>query len=197
VRDHVSGPFAAINADDWYPSDGYVRLAQSLAVDAPAHHALVTYRLDTTPLSTSGGVSRAVCDVRPDGTLQSMFEVRDIEPSGRGFIGRTVDGQPVALSGSEAVSMNLWGFTPAIFDPLATQFAEFQRANPLDTDREFLIGTAVDEQVRTGRSTVRVLDGGTAGFGMTYRADLSEVAGRIRALIAEGRYPDRLRDGIR
>jgi hypothetical protein len=94
------------------------------------------------------------------------------------------------------VSMNLWGFNESLFESLAEQFDRF-RAGCVDTPQEeFLLGASINEQLHAGHSRVHVVDGGAAGFGMTYRADQLAVVGRIRRLIAAGMYPDNLRDGL-
>jgi hypothetical protein len=195
ARNAVSGPFAVVNADDWYPPEGFTKLRNSFATQ-PGHHALVAYRLSTTPMSKDGGVSRAVCEIAEDGSLQSIFEIRDIMPSGNGYVGRATDGNAVALSGSEMVSMNLWGFAESLFEPLAEQFDRFREAASDDSEKEFLIGAAINEQLQTGQCRVHVVGGGEAGFGMTYRADRPAVTERIHGLIAGGTYPDVLRDGL-
>ena len=195
-RAEVHGPFVVINADDWYPPAGYVQLASILGGRGRPEYAAVVYRLDSTPMSPDGGVSRGVCEIADDGFLRSMVEVQDIESAGGGYAGRTVDGTTMLLSGSELVSMNLWGFTDAIFGPLADQFYRFQKAHTSDHDAEFFIGAAMDAQVRAGQCTVRVIDGGAAGFGMTYRADTTTVTDRIQALVATGTYPRALPDGL-
>ncbi len=195
-RAEVHGPFVVINADDWYPPAGYGQLAATL-VDAGRHeHAMVVYPLDSTPMSPGGGVSRGVCEISNDGFLLSIIEVQGIEHAGEGYVGHTVDGPTMVLSGSELVSMNLWGFTDAIFESLAGQFHRFQKAHAADHDAEFLVGAAMDAHVHAGECTVRVIDGGAAGFGMTYRADTTAVTDRIQELIAAGAYPRTLPEGL-
>ena len=195
ARDTVRGPFAVINADDWYPSNGFTLITDALAA-RPGHHVLVAYGLSTTPMSEDGGVSRAVCEIAHDGALQSIFEVRDIERSGDGYVGQATDGRVVVLSGSEMVSMNLWGFNESLFESLEEQFDRFRVGRADAPEEEFLLGAAINEQLQSGHSRVHVVDGGAAGFGMTYRADRLAVVGRIRGLITTGMYPDNLRDGL-
>jgi len=195
ARAAVTGFFVVINADDWYPSDGFTQIKHSFAAH-PAHHVLVAYRLSSTPMSEDGGVSRAVCEIAQDGALQTILEVRHIERSGDGYVGRATDGRIVVLSGSEMVSMNLWGFNESLFESLAEQFDRFREGNTGKSEAEFLLGSAINEQLQSGRCRVHVVGGGEAGFGMTYRADRLAVVERIRGLITAGMYPDNLRDGL-
>ncbi len=196
ARHYVPGALVVINADDWYPARGYHQLADALDHYREDEHALITHRLDTTPMSAVGGVSRGVCEVRRDGCLHGVSEVREIAPSAEGYVGRGSAGEFVALSGSEPVSMNLWGFQRTVFEPLNQQFQRFVQDFPNDFEPEFLIGEAIAEQVRHGTCRVRVLDGGPAGFGMTFEEDLSPVRGRIESLVTSGHYPARIRDGL-
>ena len=196
ARDHLVGACAVVNADDWYPARGYDQVAQAVGGGRANEHALVAYRLDSTPMSTVGGVSRAVCEVDRDGYLYTMQEIRDITPSGAGYVGHSLEGAPVALSGSEPVCMNLWGFAPGIFAVLEHQFGRFATNHAGDSEAEFMIGDAINGELRAGTCRVRVLDGGGGGFGMTYEQDLRTVSKKIDALIATGRYPVDLRDGL-
>jgi hypothetical protein len=108
----VRGPFAVLNADDFYGAEAFVALAEFLrrhAGDRPPSHAIVGYRLRDT-LSSAGPVNRAMCRIDAEGWLQSIEEVTGL------------------AAGSDAggvVSMNLWGFTPAVFDTLRAGLVEF------------------------------------------------------------------------
>src|SRR5439155_13795004 len=96
-------------------------------------HALVGYTLRETT-SAHGGVSRAIAELDAQGYLSRLTEVADIAGRGSTYTGRTIPGETVTLDGSELVSMNLWGFTPALLPTLARQFAQFVEA--LGTDPE-------------------------------------------------------------
>ena len=94
------------------------------------------------------------------------------------------------------VSMNLWGFDESLYEPLAEQFDQFRAVHTDESEEEFLIGAAIDEQLKGGYCHVNVIGSGDAGVGITYRADLTAVTERIRGLIANGAYPEDLRDGL-
>src|SRR5574338_208997 len=160
AADLVHGPFAVLNADDFYGAAAFTALAGFLRAHAgavPPHYAVVGFRLgDTVP--ESGGVNRGWCRTGPDGWLESVEEVIGIEPRPDGFAGRAESG-PVLLPAGALVSMNLWGFTPAVFDTLRREFAEFFRSqDPLRG--EYLIPTAIRASLQRGECRVRVLDAG-------------------------------------
>ena len=174
----VRGPFAALNADDFYGVEAFAALIDFLraaAGDRPPSHAIVGYRLQDT-LSAAGPVNRAVCQIDQAGWLHTIEEVAGIEP------------------GSDAgavVSMNLWGFGPTVFETLRAGVAEFFRSG--DTTRgEVLLPAVMRSAVQRGECRVRVLDPGSRWFGITHEADRPPVAAALRALVDAGRYPEQL-----
>ncbi len=194
ARDTVRGPFGMINADDWYGATGYALLADHLVRSAILSHAAVTYPLRVTPMSETGGVSRAICEIDQRHRLRGMTEVKDIRRSGYGYVGNSLSGDVVVLDGTEPASMNQWGFRPAIFGELASQFDVFVAGPPGPAD-EFLIGAAIDDGIRRGTLDVQALPSDEAGLGITFRDDVEGVAGHVRSLTAAGRYPSPLRLG--
>ncbi len=191
----VRGPFAVLNADDFYGAEAFAALSIFLrdhAQDRPPSWAVVGYRLRDT-LSEAGVVNRGVCRIGTDGWLESVEEVTGLEPSADGrYMGQGVSG-PRRLDGDALVSMNLWGFTPVVVDLLRDGFVDFfQSADSLNG--EFLLPTVINHAVRHGAARVRVLDPGSRWFGMTYPADRPRVAAALRQLVAAGQYPERLWD---
>jgi dTDP-glucose pyrophosphorylase len=192
----VRGPFAVVNADDFYGRDAFVRAAQFLDAghggEAAASFAMVAYPLRDT-LSASGGVNRAVCRADGDGWLETVEEVVDIRRLADGtYEGTDAQGRPVPLSGDALVSMNLWVFTPAVFTVLRRGFADFLRQAGGGGPGEFLISHAIRDAVRRGEARVRLLDTRARWLGVTYPDDRPRVAAALRQLVAAGEYPERL-----
>lgn len=160
-----------------------------------AEHALIGYPLKET-LSPHGGVSRAIAETDERGYLSRLIEVTKIVRHGSSFTGRATDGRIVALGGDELVSMNLWGFTPAVLPTLERQFARFLETRGADPAAEFLLSEAVSAQVATGEARVRVLPARARWFGMTFSADDEGVRNEVRRLVAAGHYPANLKDGF-
>lgn len=193
VRRAVDGAFAVCNADDFYGAGAYRALAAHLAAPGDAH-ALVGYRLDGT-LSAHGGVARAVCECAADGTLERIVEVGDLRRANGGIVGRTPETGRV-FTGAEVVSMNLWGFRPPVLAVLADQFASFLAARGREPDAEFLLSTAVNEQVAAGWCALQVLPARDRWFGLTFAADLKTTRAAVADLVRAGAYPDDLRTGF-
>jgi nucleotidyltransferase-like protein len=189
----LAGPFAVMNADDFYGAGAYRALFEHLA--RPGAHALVGYPLAET-LSPHGGVSRGIAESDARGYLSRLTEVADIERRGSGFIGRTTAGQPVALGGGEIVSMNLWGFTPAVLPALARQFARFLETRGAEAGAEFLLSEALGAQAAAGEAQVRVLRARERWFGMTFSADDAAVRDEVAHLVDAGVYPTNLKTGF-
>src|SRR5438093_5421327 len=191
----VSGPFAVVNADDFYGRDAFTRAAEFLAAghvgESPGTFANVAYPLRDT-LSAAGDVNRAVCRADGDGWLETVEEVVDIRRLGDGtYAGTDARGRPVRLAADALVSMNLWAFTPAVFALLGRGFAEFL-GHASAGRSEFLISHGIGDAVRRGEARVRLL--GTHGrwLGVTYPEDRPHVEGTLRQLVAAGEYPQRL-----
>ena len=190
----IRGPFAVMNADDYYGAGAFRLVFDHLA--GARDHALVGYTLRETT-SAHGGVSRAIAELDAQGYLSRLTEVADIVGRGSTYTGRTIAGETVTLDGSELVSMNLWGFTPALLPTLERQFARFLEARGTDPTPEFLLSEAVGAQVSAGDARVRVLPAaGSQWFGMTYSADDERVRDRIMSLVNAGQYPTHLKAGL-
>lgn len=186
----VTGPFAAINADDFYGANSFRVLAEHLR-SGSADYAMVGFVLRNT-LSEFGSVARGACRVGADGYLQGVTEMTKIEKDGSRakYVDQT--GATQHLSGDETVSMNMWGFTPSLFSHLQQQFIEFLNRNGNDEKAELYIPSVVNELVASRKERCKVLRTKDSWFGVTYREDRPFVVDGIRALIARGEYPEKL-----
>lgn len=195
AQPHLDGPFAVANADDFYGRTAFEQLATHLA-DA-AHedeHAIAGYRLDAT-LSPHGGVSRAICEIGAGRRLTGLEEAVDIRRTSTDsptLSGRDVYGSARQFTGSEIVSMNLWGFWPSVFPALSSDFGAFvDGLDPADPDAgEFYLSDTIGASVAAGRARVRVLDSGSEWFGITFEQDLPEARRHTARLVAERLYPE-------
>lgn len=186
ARHAVRRPFAVINADDFYGAAGYGALARHFRESS--RYALVGYPLRQT-LSEHGTVSRGVCAVEAPGRLRSITELTAIEKTASGACYTDASGVTHLLSGEETVSMNFWGFTPAIFGQLEQLFAEFLKMRAGDPKAEFYLPTALSELKQRGEAEIALLRSEDAWFGITYRDDLAASQGAIQSLVASGCYP--------
>ncbi len=197
ARAALDGPFAVINADDFYGAASYQRIADFLrtpppAAPAPEFYAMVGFQLRRT-LSENGAVARGLCTLDAAGRLVTVEEhTRIVREGPRGARSLTESGPGRPLTGDEIVSMNLWGFRPSIFDFLAGGFARFLQERGADPKAEFYLPAAVADLLARGRARVQVLETPCDWFGITYREDKATVERGIRTLIAGGAYPSPL-----
>lgn len=189
AEEAVHEPFAAINADDFYGAESYRLLAEHFR-SGGADYAMAGFVLRNT-LSDFGGVARGVCQVDENQFLQSVTELTGIERDGAGAK-NTVEGRTARLTGDESVSMNFWGFHPALFGQLKERFAQFLKTKGGDLKAECYIPSVVNDLVAAGRARVKVLRSSGSWFGVTYREDRPQVVESIRRLIAQGKYPEKL-----
>jgi UTP-glucose-1-phosphate uridylyltransferase len=182
--------FAAINADDFYGQQAYKILAEHLT-SGSVDYAMVGFILRNT-LSEFGSVARGVSRVDANNFLTNIVEMMKIEPDGNGAKNTEADGKITRLTGDEAVSMNFWGFTPAVFEQLRVQFTAFLKKSGQEEKSECYIPATVGELVTGGRAKVKVLRTNDSWFGVTYREDRPRVVESIRKLIARGDYPEKL-----
>jgi dTDP-glucose pyrophosphorylase len=189
--DVVTGPFAIINADDFYGARAFAAVADFLRQDdsgtIPAYAMVGFGLLDTLP--DTGSVSRALCRCDDEGWLQSIVEITALERSGSGGRYTDADGLTYHLGSDELVSMNLWGFTPALFAELEQHFIRFleeQRGSP---DAEHRLPDLIQDLITTGKARVKVLPSGDQWCGVTYREDHALVTARLQELVAAGAYP--------
>jgi len=191
----VDTPFAVINADDFYGADSFAQLGAFLAQPErgapPEVYALVAFRLEDT-VSEHGSVARGVCSVAADGMLASITEVTGIDHrEGGGFRAPGPEGERT-FTGEEPVSLNFWGFTPALFGHLREHFAAFLSARRDEPGAEFFLPDAVNALMKAGRVTVRALPTRSQWFGLTYKQDKPGLEQRLRDKADRGEYPRRL-----
>ena len=191
ARDEIDTPFAVINADDFYGRDAFVQLAKYFEhhSDAPElRTCMVGYKLSNT-LSDHGTVNRGLCVVK-DGALQTVEEHTEIASDEDAVVcGKNLNGKDVEIAENAIVSMNFWGFTPAIFASIEAQFIEFLEQRIHEPKSECYIPSVVDQLIRTGQTECAVLETSASWFGVTYPADKPYVQASIKALIEQGAYP--------
>ena len=193
-KDLVNGPFAAINADDFYGRRAFTVMYDYLtaATDAERYDwSMVGYMTENT-LTDNGSVARGICRVDASGRLVDIVERLSVvkTPDGPAY---TDDGGKsyTAIPAGNLVSMNFFGFTPSLFTELERRFSEFLfgelPANPLKG--EFLIPLEVGRLLRADKAAVTVLSSQDRWYGVTYREDKPGVAQALADMTARGLYP--------
>jgi UTP-glucose-1-phosphate uridylyltransferase len=197
-RSVVDTPFAVINADDFYGREAFRLMADCLSQISEASKNLegylVAYKLEKT-LSKHGPVTRALCQVDERGYLLHIQELHKVQRFGETVKASENGTHWIEIPADSLVSMNMWGFTPAIFPELEAMFLDFlcEHQSGLET-AEFLLPDVVGDLVKAGRMKVKVLPTTEKWFGLTYREDKEEAKAIIEELIQQGLYPKQLWD---
>jgi choline kinase len=184
-------PFAVINGDDYYGKDAFVVMARLLSTLKPediAIQSMVGYPIANT-LSDFGAVSRGICSVDTMNFLTGVVERTQIERKNGTIIYVDDDQQAYPLSGSEVVSMNFWGFTPAFLDPFRSLFTGFLKERGMELKSEYYIPYGVNKMIQSGLIQVKVLESNAQWFGVTYQADKPMVQEKLAAMHKTGTYP--------
>ncbi len=177
----VKTPFAVINADDFYGASAYQKIAEGL--ENADGYCMVGFKLKNT-VTENGYVSRGVCTVE-NGLLVDVDEHTKIDSDCK-FIKE--DGSVGQLSPDTVVSMNMWGFTPDLFDFLEDGFKRFLTKQGAELKSEFYLPLLVDELLKSGKKTARVLVAEDKWYGVTYKEDMPDVVGAIKTLCDQGKY---------
>lgn len=195
-KDVVKEPFLVINADDYYGKEAFYSIHDYLCADKndsdKYNFCMAGFILGNT-LSDNGSVTRGVCVIDEAGNLVGVNETEDIVKTQDGAGCEAKDGTITSIDANSKVSMNMWGFTPEIFDVLEPGFKNFLDVNGQDSLKgEYLIPTVVDELIKEGRADVAVLETKDKWFGITYQADIDVVESALKKFVEDGVYPKSL-----
>ena len=194
AKDLIDGPFAVINADDYYGPEAFQVMYDYLSTHQDREvydYCMVSYLLKNT-VSENGSVARGVCVANPDGTLQSVTERTRIETHDEKICYSEDGGASwTEIGGNTPVSMNLWGFTKSFLQEAENRFADWLTENlpknPLKC--EYFLPLVVSELIDEKKATVTVLHSADKWYGVTYREDKPAVVNAIKNKIEAGIYP--------
>lgn len=189
AKPKINEPFAVINADDFYGRGSFQVLSEYLSTikeDKIYEYVMVGFPIRKT-LSHFGSVSRGVCQVDKNDYLEEIIErVKVVDKDNKiVYIENDIE---VPLNDETIVSMNLFAFTPSVFNWLEKYFVEFLRQNISDLKGEFFIPLVVDRMIKEGLARMKVLKTNEQWFGVTYKEDRPHVQNMINYLIDKGVY---------
>ena len=199
--DIVDGPFAVINADDYYGYEAFKVIYEYLSThedDEKYRYTMVGYRLENT-VTENGHVSRVICSTNEAGELVGIKERTRIEKHADGIAFTEDEGKNwTYLPEDTLVSMNMWGFSASILQELKDQFPAFLEkgiaANPMKC--EYFLPEVVSGLLKEGKATVAVLSSADKWYGVTYKEDKPVVMDAIRRMKENGTYPAKLWEEI-
>ena len=195
--DQIDGPFAVINADDYYGKHAFEVIYGYLTThedDDKYRYTMVGYRLKNT-VTDNGHVARGICELNEKKELVRVTERTRIEKRGDGIAYSEDDGETwVDVDGDTLVSMNMWGFTRSILDEINAGFPAFLekglKENPMKC--EYFLPSVVSTLLEEDRATVAVLESEDKWYGVTYKEDKPVVVAAMQELKDAGVYPQKL-----
>ena len=197
ARKLIDGPFAVINADDYYGPGAFQSIYDYLekaSDDELYRYCMVGYEVQNT-LTENGHVARGVCSVGTDETLQDIVERTKIMRREEGIAFTEDDGTTwTPLSEGTVVSMNFWGFTRSFVSEMEARFPAFLdkalAENPLKS--EYFLPGVVDQLIKEHKASVKVLKSRDKWYGVTYKEDKPGVVDALQAMKDQGIYPEKL-----
>lgn len=195
TRDVVNEPFCIINADDFYGFDSFRTMYNFLTTQCDAQTSgMIGFQLKNT-LSENGSVSRGVCDVDREGNLIAIVERTKIYRKDSGIVFEE-SGEEIPLDEDTFVSMNCWGFSPAVFDVSQRLLNQFLTINSDSPKAEFFIPLIADYCTSAEGSSIKVMPSSSLWFGVTYPEDRDGVKAAVNRLVDAGEYPANLWTGL-
>ncbi|RWU08676.1 nucleotidyltransferase family protein [Pedobacter chitinilyticus] len=190
-RKTIKEPFCVINADDFYGFDAFKKMADFLTSEInDSNYSIIGYKIGKT-LSDFGSVSRGVCKADEAGNLTEIVERTKVYKKGDSIVYEE-DGKEFPLEFDTPVSMNFWGFTPAVFNITEELFKTFAMENKDKPKAEFFIPLIGEHLVSTQKASFKVVPTDNQWFGVTYKEDKPLVQACIDELIKNGNYPEKL-----
>ena len=195
--DVIDGPFAVINADDYYGRDAFQKIYDYLSThqdDEKYRYTMVGYQLGNT-LTENGHVSRGICESNENGELVSVTERTHIVKTEDGAAYTEDDGATwTAISVDSVVSMNMWGFSASFLQEIKNGFVTFLEENLVNNPMkcEYYLPTVVSNLLSADKATVAVLTSVDKWYGVTYKEDKPFVVAAIKNLKESGLYPEKL-----
>ena len=192
----VDTPFVVINADDYYGKEAFVRVHEYLVSEEaqknPFNFCMAGFILKNT-LSDNGGVTRGICKVDENDMLVDVVETSEITKVPDGAAIPDENGNMVPVDADCYVSMNFWGLTPAFIDELEEDFIKFLgNVKEGDLKAEYLLPTIIDDMIKGGKASVKLLETNDKWFGVTYKEDAPVVIESFKKLVDAGVYPEKL-----
>lgn len=192
VRSVVNGPFAVINADDFYGREAFQKIYDQLSRlgDSTGNYCMVGFRLGNT-LTENGSVSRGICSVDDNGNLVDIVERTSIVMTKNGAAYTENGKDYIPIPADSITSMNIWGFSADFLEEIDRAFVKFYKEElPNNVEKaECYLPFVVDDMIKSGRASVKVLHSSDKWFGVTYKEDKDHVRAQIAQLKQDGVYP--------
>ncbi len=195
-KDMIDGPFAVINADDYYGKETFSLIYDEVTKEkedcGKYDFCMVGFKVENT-LTENGHVARGVCQTNSAGYLTDIVERTKIAKKDGKIMFTEDDESWTQIPEGSTVSMNCWGFTKDMMKELEDRFASFLEKNKDNALKcEYFLPFVVDDLLKEGKARVKVLDTTEKWYGVTYKADKEIVVAAVKQKVTDGEYPEKL-----
>ncbi len=190
----IDGPFAVINSDDYYGKEAFRLICDKLKNSKSENEfCMVGFKIENT-LTENGYVARGICQTDAEGYLTDIVERTKIALRDGKILFTEDDGESwTEIEKGSTVSMNCWGFSNMMMTELKNRFAAFLDKNEDNMLKcEYFLPFVVDDLLKEGKISVKVMDTAEKWYGVTYKEDKQTVVDAIRQKMVDGIYPENL-----
>lgn len=185
----INENFAIINADDFYGRDAYFKISNFIKNNKINNEfAVIGYNILET-ITDNGSVKRGICNIK-NNYLVSLDESIISRDGDKLFAKTLLGNNEIHVDKNTIISMNMFGFTPKIFDLLEDGFKDF--LNNVDATNEYLVPIEINKYIKKKLINVSVINTTSIWYGITYKDDLNLIKSEINRLINDGVYPKNL-----
>ena len=183
-KDILEGPFAVVNADDYYGKQAFQKLYQFLEQNEDSSQFCMSGFILKNTLSYHGAVTRGICQMDTENNLQTVRETTGIVKTATGAASGEQE-----LDTESLVSMNMWGLTSEFLGMLEEGFRTFlDEIQGREQKAEYLLPIFIDKLLQKEKGKVKVLPTSDQWFGVTYQEDKPAVVEAIHRLMEQGEY---------
>lgn len=195
-KDMIDGPFAVVNADDYYGKETFKLIYKEITKEKDSEEkynfCMVGFKVENT-LTENGHVARGVCQTDSAGYLTDIVERTKIAKRDGKIMFTEDDENWTEIPEGSTVSMNCWGFTKEMMTELSCRFKGFLEKNKENLLKcEYFLPFVVDDLLKEGKAKVKVLETKEKWYGVTYKADKEIVVDALKKKTQMGFYPNRI-----
>ncbi len=193
AKEAIKEPSYVISSDDFYGKETFNIVAKFLREECTQDlYSIPVYKLKNV-LSEYGTVKRGVCFTK-DGYLDHIEETFEVAKMEDGKItGQKQTGECVNLDDNTPTAMSSYGIHPSVFSNLEKRFDNFLKNLQDDLIDEYLLPEILSDMVKDRDVKIKMLETNSNWFGVTYKEDGPIVREKLKKLVEEGIYPEKLK----
>lgn len=188
----VRDTYATINADDFYGPETFRVAAEFIRTNNNVrNYGCVAFQAGKT-LSENGAVKRGICKVEDEKIVEIIES--SVERSGPTTVNAApLNGDPPFESEDTVpVSMNVFIMPRETMDEFIHRYEDFLENMNDPKTAEYLLPDVISEMVNDGIGVLKMIQSPETWYGLTYPTDLEPLKNAIGAMVASGKYTEKL-----